>query len=80
MSHTFNVKNTKYDFRDQLCLTLPTFNGIFYGKRSFRYYGAHLWNTLPVHVKGATDLNIFKTLVKQWNGPNCQCTVCTAIL
>ena len=38
----FNARLTNYDMRDNDKLTLPSFNSISFGKKSFRYYGAKL--------------------------------------
>jgi len=44
---------------------------MFNGKMTFTYYGAHLWNLLPSHLKKAINFQTFKTLIKEWDGPNC---------
>ena len=37
-----------------------------YGYRSFAYYGAKLWNSLPVEIKKSPNLYIFKQNVNIW--------------
>ena len=39
-----------------------------YGLRSFQYYGAHVWNMLPVNMKAAQS------------GLTCSCQLCVALL
>ena len=51
MSSTFNIKHVPYNFRDNQILTLPNFKNITYGKRSFKYYGAHVCNHIPVDTR-----------------------------
>ena len=51
MWSTFNIKNVPYDLRDNKILTLPNFKGISYGKKSFKYYGAHVWNHIPAETR-----------------------------
>ena len=51
-----------------------------YGLRSFQYYGAHVWNMLPINIKTAHSLHEFKSLIRSWPGPTCSCHICTALL
>ena len=51
-----------------------------FGIKSFSYYGAHLWNSLPVDIKNAVTLGNFEILVKNWQGPSCHCSVCQLII
>jgi len=34
-------------------------------RNSFKYQGAVLWNSLPAHLKSATNIDVFKRLYKQ---------------
>ena len=79
MSNTFVQRNVPYDLRDNSKLIIPDFNTIRFGKKSFRYYGSHLWNHVPSEFKAATSIFTFKKLIKTWNGPNCQCNLCSVL-
>ena len=68
MSSTFSSKPVPYNFRGNKILTLPNFKNITYGKRSFKYYGAHVWNHIPVEIKAAKNITTFKKLVRAWKG------------
>ena len=46
-----------------LKLIVPTFN-TSYGNNSFSVIGPKLWNRLPNNIKSATDINLFKKLLK----------------
>ena len=50
------------------------------GIRSFRYQGAKIWNSLPVEFKQAPNIQMFKRLIKTWEGPKCTCTYCKSNL
>ena len=76
MHDIFVTKDSTHDFRDGHKLCMPNFNTIQYGKMSFSYYGAHLWNLLPNHFKMSIDFPTFKKLIKEWDGPKCSCTSC----
>ena len=43
------------------------------GLRSFTYQGTKIWNNLPTTYKNATNLTIFKRLIKTWNEHSCTC-------
>ncbi len=75
MLQTFTEKEVSYDFRNKP-LVLPDFSSIRYGKQSFKYYGAHLWNNRPANFKAADTVRAFKRLVKEWQGPTCMCNLC----
>ena len=79
MSSTFNIKHVPYNFRDNQILTLSNFKNITYGERSFKYYGAHVWNHIPVEIKAAKNITTFKKLVRAWKGPRCQCNLCNTL-
>jgi hypothetical protein len=79
MSSTFNIKHVPYNFRDNSILTLPQINNVRYGKRSFKYFGAHVWNKIPVEIKATSNLRTFKQLIRTWNGPKCQCNLCKTL-
>ena len=80
LSELFVEANTPYDTRDKCKLIQPLKRTTTYGLRSFQYYGAHVWNMLPINMKAAQTLREFKLLVKSWPGPTCSCHICTALL
>ncbi len=79
MKEMFDMKQVPYNLRDNNLLTQPKFRKISYGKNSFRYYGSHIWNLLPIEIKNSTTIDHFKDMIKQWEGPNCQCAMCTLV-
>ena len=72
MSSTFNIKNVPYNFRDNTILTIPNFKSISYSKRSFKYYGAHVWNHIPVKIKAANNIKTFQKT-------RCRCNLCKTL-
>ncbi len=75
----FQVKDITYDLWDSNILCQPMFNKITYGKKTFSYYGTHIWNWLPNNIKESTSLDNFKTMFKAWEGPKCQCSMCNVL-
>ena len=66
LAEMFNVRETHYDIRNNNQFTLPSFNTITYGKKSFTYYGAKLWNNLPNEIKESSSLGILKKALTSW--------------
>ena len=75
-----HIDNVPYDTRDKNKLIQPLKRTTTYGLRSFQYYGAHVWNMLPINIKTAHSLHEFKSLIRPWPGPTCSCHICTALL
>ena len=80
LSHLFSRSTTPYNLRDNSKLIQPIKRTTTYGVKSLAYYGTHLWNLLPLDVKGAITLNNFKTLMRKWAGPTCGCSVCDMVI
>ena len=47
-----------------------------FGTNSLIALGLQIWNGLPNGMKSAQDMQIFKTLIKQWDGEKCNYNVC----
>ncbi len=52
----FNIKELKYSLRDSNIIFQPKFEKVTYGKNTFKYYGAHIWNLLPSEIKETADI------------------------
>ncbi len=48
-------------------------------KQTFNYYGTHICNSLPNNIKEGTSLDNSKTMLKAWEGPKCQCSMCNVL-
>ena len=79
MNNIFKVKENKRVVREQYKLNLktPEWNQVTFGAKSLKVYGSNVWNSLPSHIKTSENLILFKSLMKNWNGISCSCTVCT---
>ena len=76
LNDLFIVKKCKYNLRDDSVINRNKVQTTNYGLKSFKDYGAKIWNVLPDCCKGAVSLDEFKVLIKSWNGPKCSCSVC----
>lgn len=71
-----NIKNCKYTFRYNNILDIPQVRTSRYGKKSFRFASAVLWNDLPDHFRTENSFSQFKSLMQSWNGSECRCNAC----
>ena len=72
LNEMFQPNVSNYNFRDPHKLVQPKYNSIKFGYKSFRYYGAKLWNSLPVNIKESDSLFIFKKRITEWcSSPEC---------
>ena len=71
--------NDLFDFKDEYTLHIPLINVELKGKYGIRYFGAVVWNAIPVNIKIATSLNGFKNRIKSWK-PECSCRLCKTFL
>jgi hypothetical protein len=77
MNSMCQVKDIPYDLRDSNIMYQPRFDKITYGKNTFTYYSAHIWNMLPNNIKNTINITTFKSLLSTWEGPRCQCNKCS---
>jgi len=66
MKELIREQSVSYDMRDNEKLVLPSFSTVRFGKNSFRYLGAKLWNIMPIEIKQESSLNTFKSAVHKW--------------
>ena len=69
------LKNNAYSFRYHNTAEVP--RTTMYGKRSFRFETAQVWNSLPNHIRQVENFKEFRRLIQTWTGPACKCSMCT---
>ena len=58
-NHGYGLRNVGIDVR-------PPLPHLETAKRSFRYTGAHVWNSVPQNIRQSATLSIFKRSFKQY--------------
>ena len=76
MKDIFQVQQSAYSTRRPYNIKVPRVNQTAFSTRSIRYEGAKVWNHLPNSLKSTETLEIFKSLIKTWEGPDCKCNFC----
>lgn len=71
------IKNNSYNFRYTNTAEVPRPRTSNYGKRSFRYEAAQVWNSLPNEARIMTSFDQFKKYINSWcGGQKCTCSAC----
>ena len=76
LNDIFTIKEHKYELRNVSIIDRDKVQTTNHGLKSFKDYGAKIWNSLPNSCKSAISVEHFKVLIKSWNGPKCSCSVC----
>ena len=76
MQSIFISRTSKHPSRNPNNLNHFRPNQVTFGSKSLKAIGPQIWNCLPNEIKSADNLNSFKRLIKQWDGPSCKCSAC----
>ena len=78
MRDLFKLQFTNRPVREKynVNMIIAEFNQVSYGKKSLRFFGPKLWNSLPYDIKSFENRESFKRTIKHWNGEPCLCKVC----
>ena len=71
-----HLRNSKYYFRYNNILDIPQVRTSRYGKKTFKFAAATLWNSLPDHFRTENSFSQFKSLMQSWHGTKCCCSAC----
>ena len=63
-------------FPSKYNLTVQRYNTVTFGRNSLRILGPKIWNHSPREFTTAENLKTLKILLRQWNGPQCNCNLC----
>ena len=48
--------------------------------QSFKHFSVKIWNSLPNDIRTVSSFNVFKSMIKKWQGPKCNCSFCDEVL
>ena len=66
------LKNSKYSFRYSNIVEIPRVKTTTYGKNSFKYTAAVLWNDLLDDFRKIANFNQFKNILLSWKCNGCK--------
>jgi hypothetical protein len=71
------IKQNSYNFRYNNTADIPRPRTTRYGKKSFSYEAARLWNSLPDKARNLSTFGTFKNFISTWCfSENCFCSSC----
>ena len=76
MKNFFAFRSSHYSSRTPYDLKHIRPNQATFGSNSLESVGPQIWNGLPKKLKSADNLKHFKLMIKQWKGPECECSAC----
>ena len=77
LHNLITLKDNSYNFRYKLIVELPRPRTTRYGKKSFSYEAANLWNSLPNHERSLSTFGNFKIFISTWCFyEKCSCSSC----
>ena len=66
----------KFRYRYKNILQVPRVRTIKFGKKSYSYAAAVLWNSFPDEFRKEKNFNQFKALISNLNGDDCKYNMC----
>ena len=76
MHEIFELNTHNHNTRGTMNVVLPHFNYVKYGKDTFSYYGAKMWNLLPEDFKLVNSYHVFKSSIESLTTRRCLCSYC----
>jgi hypothetical protein len=70
------LKQSSYSFRYNNMVDVPNIKTDRYGRKSFKFEAAQVWNSLPNNIRVAEEYKDFARLIRTWCGQTCKCTAC----
>lgn len=69
-------RSSRYSNRRPLDIYVPKVNQTKFGYKSYTFEAPSIWNSLPIEIRKAENLTLFKKLINSWSGPTCRCNFC----
>ena len=66
LNELFEKKHISYNLRNSDLIVQQKFDTKTHGYKSFSYFGAKVWNTLPQDLKNSESISSFKIALKLW--------------
>ena len=80
MCELFDMQDKSlHNTRNVKALVQSHCQSVTYGANTFVNYATHLWNNLPANIKSTSDIDVFKSQIDTWLGPQCKCNFCRSL-
>ena len=54
----------------------PPIKSVHFGEDSLKYFGSKVWNMIPSNMIQVENINVFKSLIRNWTPDKCPCRLC----
>ena len=72
----YTTGDNAHRLRNESRIYIERFNTVTYGKRSLKYSGSKLWNSIPTIWKDVKNLDEFKNVITKWSCTEINCQNC----
>ena len=69
-------RHSRYPSRRPLDIYIPKVHQTKFGYKSYTFEAPSVWNSLPLEIRKAENIPLFKKLINSWSGPTCRCNFC----
>ena len=76
MNNVFEIVELPCNLRKDINFKSKTIRTTKYGRETASNIGALLWEKIPDNIKAITNLEAFKSKIKNWIPKNCPCRLC----
>ena len=76
MNDIFKLRENTYNFRNFHILKTENPHSLKYGLDAISYRAGQLWEQVPIDVREAASLTLFKNRIKTWKCEDCSCRSC----
>ena len=76
MNDILQTRTLPYNLRSNTDFARISVNTSRFGLNSLRYFASKVWNIVPSDIKNASNLNIFKNKIRNWEPKECHCNLC----
>ena len=76
MNDIFKLRENIYNLRNFHIFQTENPRSLKYGLDAISYRASQFWQQVPIDIREATSLALFKNLIKTWKCEDCPCRSC----
>ena len=76
LGNLFQIRNLNYSLRGEPSFLVPSVNTVLSDQNYLRYFGAAIWNSVPLIIRNSSSIAIFKEQINKWKPETCPCRLC----
>ena len=76
MNDIFKLRENRYNLRNFHIFQTENPRSLIYGLDAIPYHASLLWQQVPIDIRKAPSLTLFKNCIKTWKWEDCPCRSC----